>query len=546
MKKLYSFIRLLKDEYILIVAVIIGIIPRTYHLSGQILSGDEWHAIHNALYNDYRTIISSLGVGSLSIPDSVYYKVMMDTVGLSEMEIRLPPLIFGVLTIIILPLLVRPLWGRFTSNLFAYLLALSPMLILYSRYSRPYSAMVLFGFASVTLFHHWWYFRSRKAFFFYVILSSLCAYYMIISIPFIVSPFLYFLVVSHIGKTENRRDSLERIFRIGIATFLSLILLLGFPLYTSFHNLTRLAADQSSAITIETILSSLSIFTGKDSLLVTICLVFCILAGFFRNYRNSNYYFVYLLFLSAIQIVFIISIRPVAGHGPHIFARYILLILPVLLLMAAAGVKSLFAFLNGFNWDWLRPWIAAVLCFLLFCNGPIPSMRFQPNNAMELSLFSYMLFGRDYRYCLKYLKRIPDFYKQLGIHPPGSLNIVEVPFHINGYHIPFYQIIHRQNFKYGFINGLCSGNREGEIPIDRTDVHFSNFVFLKNFNLLRDYGAHYVIFHKYLEDEVVYTPEHKHQDVFGCIEQYQREFGSPVFEDRDIEVFLINKPVIGR
>lgn len=541
MKKLNFIAKLLKDECIFISAIIVGIIPRIYHLQGQIVSGDEWHAINNALYNDYKTILSSLGIGSLSIPDSIYYKIIMDTVGLSEIELRLPPLIVGVLTIIILPLLIRPLWGRFTANLFAYLLAFSPMLILYSRYSRPYGIMVLFSFVSVTLFHHWWYTHSRISFFFYVTLSSLCAYFMIISIPFIISPFFYFSIVALADKTENRGIRFGRILRIGIATFLSMTLLLGLPLYASFHNLTKLAADQSSVINIETIKNAFLIFTGKDSQLVTICLGFLIFVGFCNNFWKSNYYFLYLVVISAIQITFIIIARPLAGNGPQIFARYVLSVLPVLLLMAAAGTKSLFPTINGFYRRWLSTLSAIVLCLLVFLSGPILSMRFQPNNAMDSSLFSYILFGSDYHFFLKYFKRIPDFYNQLAVYPPDSLTIVEAPFHFNGCQIPFYQIIHRQNIKYGFINGLCTENRAGEIPISRTDIHFSNFVFLKKFDLLRESGIHYVIFHKYLEDEITYIPDHTHQDVFGCIEQYQREFGLPIFEDQDIVVFLINK-----
>jgi hypothetical protein len=535
--------KFIQNEFVLICIVLFGTVPRICGLHDQLLAGDEWHAIHNALYNGYTTILTSLGIGSISIPDSLYYKLAIDTIGLSEMVVRLPPLIAGVLIILILPILIRPVCGRFTANLFACLLALSPILILYSRFARPYSMMVLCGFASVSLFHHWWFTSSRRSFILYVILTTVTAYFLILAIPFILSPFLYFFVLILLGKGECRWHSLRRLLGIAIATVIPLILLLSPPFFTSLTDLTKLSAHATSAIKIETMADTFAIFTGKDNLGLTVCMGLFMLIGIIGNYRKANLYLVYLITLSMIQIAFITIVRPVAGNGPHIFARYILLVLPVLLLLVSMGMDYLFSRLKVPFDKWLKFFVAVVFCGVIFLGGPIPSMRFYPNNAMSLSLFSYMIFGSDYRQKqMGFVKRIPDFYHQLAMHPPASLTIAEAPYHYAGDHIPFYQTIHRQNLKIGFINGLCSETRGGEIPIFAHNINFSNYVFLKQTDSVRNKGIHYVIFHKCLEDEITWIPEYNHLDISNCIKEYKKAFGEPVFEDRDIVAFSTMMP----
>lgn len=532
-----SLKKIIKNEFVLILITILGAMPRIYGLQEQLLAGDEWHAIHNALYNGYTTIFCSLGMGSVSIPDSLYYKIAIDTVGLTDVVVRLPPLVVGILIIFVLPYLLRPVWGQFTAALFACLLALSPMLILYSRFARPYGIMVLCGFVSVTLFHRWWFTGIRRYSILYVVLSTVTAYYLIIAIPFLLSPFLYFFVRIFFETDKNWWHSLRRLLGVAISTAIPIIILLGVPLSTSFSDLKKLSAHASSAITIETLTGTLSIFTGKGNPGLILCMGLLIIVGIMGNYRKANSYLLYILVLSMVQIVFIIMVKPVAGNGPHIFARYVLLVLPVLLLMVAIGTDYLFSIFILLG-QWPKFIFAVLLCASIFLSGPIPSMRYYPNNAMSLSLFSHIVFGSDYRQIqMKFIKRIPEFYRYLATYPPASMTIVEVPYHYAGDHIPFYQAIHRQNMKMGFINGLCSENRQGEIPISAKNIDFSNYVFLRRIDCVRNKGIHYVVFHKCLEDEITWVPEYHHLDVSACIEEYKKTFGEPMFEDRDIIVF---------
>lgn len=52
-RSLFSLTRIIEREAVFLFAVIAGAALRFYQLSGQILFGDEWHAIHAAANNGY-------------------------------------------------------------------------------------------------------------------------------------------------------------------------------------------------------------------------------------------------------------------------------------------------------------------------------------------------------------------------------------------------------------------------------------------------------------------------------------------------------------
>ena len=59
-RSLFSLTRTIEREAVFLFAVIAGVALRFYQLSGQILFGDEWHAIHAAENNGYLHTRSAL------------------------------------------------------------------------------------------------------------------------------------------------------------------------------------------------------------------------------------------------------------------------------------------------------------------------------------------------------------------------------------------------------------------------------------------------------------------------------------------------------
>jgi predicted membrane-bound mannosyltransferase len=129
---------------------------RAWQLPSQLLDGDEWHALHRALYLDYSQLATSFGISDHSIALALYYRVAMDTVGLSDAVLRAPFLLCGALTFVLVPWAVERFLGRFVSLTLSWLLALSPLLVFYSRYARPYAVALACVFGGAFAFLAWW------------------------------------------------------------------------------------------------------------------------------------------------------------------------------------------------------------------------------------------------------------------------------------------------------------------------------------------------------------------------------------------------------
>jgi len=115
------------------VIFLVGILLRVYQLASQIIADDEWHALYRAMIVNYSHIATHFGYADYSIPLTLYYKILSETVGLSEISMRLPPLIAGIFTPIVIPLLWRKHLDRNSYLFFVVMLTVSPLLIYFSR-----------------------------------------------------------------------------------------------------------------------------------------------------------------------------------------------------------------------------------------------------------------------------------------------------------------------------------------------------------------------------------------------------------------------------
>jgi hypothetical protein len=87
-------------------------------------------------FRTYASVLSHFGQSDYSIPLTLLYKMLAQTVGLTEMATRAPMLICGVGAIVALPLLTREYVGRPAAHTFAWLLAIAPFHVYFSRYAR--------------------------------------------------------------------------------------------------------------------------------------------------------------------------------------------------------------------------------------------------------------------------------------------------------------------------------------------------------------------------------------------------------------------------
>ena len=498
-----------------------------YQLPNQILFGDEWHAVHAAANSGYFSILSTFGAADRSIPITLYYKIFMDTVGLSETAIRLPFFVGGVLTVIVLPIMVRPMTGRFVSNVFAWLLALSPTLIFYSRFARPYAITTLFSFLSCLLFFRWWEKNGRKDAIFYALLTIATGYALLVDLPFVLGPFLFYLVWSVMGKEKNRIQCLLKLAGLGLMTIVPLLILLAPPLCGDFSAISTKAGQSASGFS--QLLGAFRILTGMDQRTVTIVTAILALFGIIRMLIGLPVFTLFLMSLSLLQVIAVLWVRPVGIDSPHILSRYLLPLLPFLLLAVSTGIHAIASIFPPRLKKWTGAAIPVAFCAAFFWGGPVPAVSYQPNNGMSLTFLAHALTGTQYQ---RILKDIPSFYKYLSKMPPDSVTLVEAPFPWQGNHLLLYQEVHGQKVIMGVTREYMAAMGKG--------LHLQTAVVAEDLDSLRARKVDFLVFHKNLQNEVTIVLPGSPSTTWN-LERLQTIFGHPVYEDHAIAVFDVSR-----
>ena len=140
-------------------AVLVAALLRAWQLGSQIVEDDEFHGLQAA---------ATLGAADLlarrtphgfaldySIPLALWNRLWIETAGLDEWALRLPVLLGGILLVPAAGLFAARRLGPAEGAAAAWLLALSPVLVLYSRFARPYGLVALLVFASLVGWLEW-------------------------------------------------------------------------------------------------------------------------------------------------------------------------------------------------------------------------------------------------------------------------------------------------------------------------------------------------------------------------------------------------------
>jgi predicted membrane-bound mannosyltransferase len=129
---------------------------RLFHLDRQVPVDDEWHAIHKLMSASYGEIFRSFGFADHSIPLTLLYKAMANTIGLDEIDMHALQVACGVGLVVFSAWLA---WRATTSAgvavLFAFLLANAPLQVLYSRFARPYAIATLLEVLALAALWRW-------------------------------------------------------------------------------------------------------------------------------------------------------------------------------------------------------------------------------------------------------------------------------------------------------------------------------------------------------------------------------------------------------
>jgi hypothetical protein len=545
------FARATRLDLPLTLAVLAGVALRVDQLLDQIPLDDEWHALHNIVRYDYGWLLTHFGWTDFCIPLALYDRLIADTIGLSELWLRAPILLCGVAALILFPLAIRPWIGRSASQVFAWLLALSPLHVFFSRFARPYGITLTLAFLGALAFFSWWSAGRRRDAVIFASCAIVGPLFHLSVLPVLLAPLVCAPLVTAVLRVRSASTpSWRRLACVALTVALGLLLVLGPPLALSFKTLAYKGSH--GTLVASSWLQGLALLSGVGLRSLAYVAAALAVAGYALIWRAQRVFALYLGLVSLSAPVLVLLTRPTMIDWPIVLVRYCLLCLPVLLALVALAFARLGELIRS-RWPFfpgVAPGIAC--CVTVFAFGPLPRIHYRPNNWTNHGTFQYAYVASPAEAACP--RRISHFYERLARLPSASTTIVEAPWWFGWETIPFpcYQHLHRQRMLIGFVGPRDPARpnllpRPGELPENGPGARFRfrSFVHVDDAQGLRDRGVRYVIFHRDLERELPHLATALNVDVSDRIQEYRARYGPAVYKDDLLVVFDVSAPTSG-
>ena len=519
---------------LLLVAFVAGAVLRIWQLDIQILIDDEWHAIHKLLRSSPLDIVTHLGYADYSIPLTLYYQQLQRTIGLSEWGMHVPSLVAGLGLLLVGPRLLARSFALPVRATWTILVAISPLLVYHSKIARPYALTSLLTFVAILAFRAWWLDRRGRAALLYVTTTVLAGWLHAITLPFTLLPFVYCGVRALRARDVRRFIALVK---LGLATALALAVVLAPPMIIDWAEFTDKAGRGRASL--DTLYRALLMLAGTGVAPVGM-FVFAVAAfGWWRVRRREPDLAWYLATICVVGTAVVASSGVEWISHPLVLARYLIPVVPFLLLFAAEGIIALVATPRY----WMGAAAAGAIAAALFAIGPIPQEWHYPNQ-----FWGHLRYQFDYDPAHNpYVAQVPTdpvpaFYAELGKRPPGSVTLIEAPWRLESHYnaLSLYQDTHRQRVKIGLVTPLCGTYDFGEYPEHEAGMRMRWMVHLASLLRGETFGADYLIVHANSRD-VAARPAPPWPDLRSCMPAIEAKLGAPVFRDDRIAVFALRK-----
>jgi hypothetical protein len=513
----------------------LGAYLRLDQVAAQVFVNDEWHLVHRLAHYDLVDTLKTFGYADFGIPLAVIYTPLMNWFGLSETMLRIPMLIAGIVSVVLIPLAFRKRFDDRVIAIFALLLAVSPFLISYARIARTYALTALgvyvaFWCLSIAVGGSRLRWRFAIA---YALVAAVTVWAHPITGPVLVAPFLFLLM-----QTVLRRGlSWQQLFVLcGITAALMAMLVLP-PLLNDMKALSGKSGVDS--IEWRTLVGTAHFWVGSGSLLV-VAIAFVLAAiGFLHVWRASDMAR-WVIVGSALTVIALLLMRPWWVNVPLAFARYLLPMLPVFLLAMAVGLVvacDLVAKRARENVRVALPIALSLLSLALWWpTSPHPETLASPNSYTQDSYFQldYRTEKNDVRVGWKPYP-VSEYWTTLEKFPKASKTVAVAPFHYATFDwpAPLWQQASAQQVIPAFLWGTCVASRHGETPPDER-FRFTNAVHAsRGKEGMAERGVDYFVY------QINQTPNDINPLLPQCEAWVRARFGTPHFEDKTIIVWKL-------
>lgn len=510
---------------------LLGAALRLYALPEQVLVDDEWHLVHRlrdgaglaAVVGDFGRSDHSIGLGACAW-------LLMRLVALDETLLRLPSLLAGLALLVVVPATLARSVGRATAVALAWLLAVSPLLVFFSRLTRPYAVTALLAGVAFVAMRRWLEDRDPRARAAYLASAVLAPIFHLPALPAVLAPLALPLVAP-----GPRRPPLREHVGLAVTTIGAIAAALAIPAWRSGAAVAaRVATDQLGLQTLPHVLELLSGIGPAPGVAMFGALG---IVGLVALVEGDPTLARQLLVVIGLQVAAVAASGAVQLHVAVVAARYVTVVLPLALVFPAVGIAVVAERLRLQRPTLVGGATAAVLLVL----GPLGSIYDGPN-----AFTNHMSYQADYVPARGYADRCrPDtvaaFYDELARRPPGSVTIVEAPWNYYFHPYAWLQRRHRQHVLIGFVHDAPPPVRDGEVGAGDPGIRLRNAVHLGDRDALRAHGVGYVVLHRDPRGEMRWPKgvEEMAVDMTAWETRYREWFGAPVADDGGIVVFAV-------
>jgi hypothetical protein len=427
----------------LVPPVAVGAFLRLFRLGPQLLLYDELHAPRTVVELDLAEILTSYLPSDNSIPLTALYELLVEWgVALSELHLRLPAIVAGLLALVVVPVALWRRLGPQAAIAAAWLVAISPGLVFYSRLARSYMPVVLLVFVAAMAFERWWRTGSWRSGVGYVVAAAAAAWFHLGAGPVVAAPFLWAAGAKALRPRSGRSLLAIALLGLGLAAGFAAFLL---PAWESF---TALLAEKSGADLprLGVAVQVLFLQAGAAEAFAAVLFWAAAAVGLAVLLRRRPAFASFTLVLVAAHLAALLVTAPFGVENPVILNRYLLVGLPFLLAWAAVGLADGWRAATGAASPLARRAARVAVAAavpLLVAGGPLADRRLL--HSTFLTHDDFVGFATPPP-AMASPDLVPAFYRRLAALP-GDGAVIEAPslptwvWHT---HLRIYQDLHRR------------------------------------------------------------------------------------------------------
>jgi len=562
----------------------LGIGLRLYRLDDQFLLDDEFHAIMAAARYPLEYLATHFLFAANSIPINLYTRLVHDYYGWDEMSLRLPSIIAGI------GLLVSA-W-RFSlahrkpseQVLIVGLLAISPVLVYYSRITRPYGLLVWLTFlnsaAAYSLLSNvdrgttgvrawrtvsWGITAALSIWIHQVAVFSVAASGMVLAGGWFLSRL-------------NQRPGLkgvEVLVAVGTLTMAGAALL-GPPIALTASEFAT-AYRSRDLYDLQTLWGFAQLACGTGRMLPLLICGMVTAWGISHAWHLDRLWFALLATQVVTHFAALALIRAPDLYAPVVLVRYTAALIPLILITQAMGWADILSMIaeRSFRHLGIQPAAATAIGTWLilsagFVSGPLPTTVTLGGNFMHHAAYteSCLLdrsraFSNVHRPPLNVtIDSLPEFYRQLSsVTSAADEGLIEYPFPLgHNYCLAYFaQLQHRRPVwggyvgdnalvdpRHAFIHGPATPGTVARAMKNPAAFHFRRFVNLGNANAIRATRARFLVIHLRPACEISGAEPCQNSTGYAETESaylirlataIESTLGAPIYQDQWVRVF---------